>query len=54
MNKEEQLFFKAEETEWQFLAQRLFPTGLIPERTKWTNLKTIVDIFIVCFIIFIK
>ena len=42
---EEQLFFKAEETEWQFLVQRLFPTGLIPERTKWTNLKTIVDIF---------
>ena len=41
---EEENYFLAEETEWDFLEKRIFPNGIIPERTKWTNIIDIIQI----------
>lgn len=41
---EEDNYFLAEETEWKFLEKRMFPNGIIPERSKWTNIIDIIRI----------
>lgn len=43
--KEEDNKFLAEETEWNFLENKIFPNGIVPESSKWTDLEDIIKIF---------